>query len=161
MKSELQKKAASLLARRAYSRGEIRQKLLKVADEPVVEIVLDRLEHLKLLNDLDYAYNFALSRVGREGWGPEKIRGALHSRQVSASDISTALDQIRFLVGDDYALGEYLKRYFAKKGMPENPNSVRKLVTHLHRRGYNWNSIIKVLRQSLPTEMMRYFETGD
>ena len=161
MKSALQKKAAALLARRAYSRGEIRQKLLKLADDPAVETVLDRLEHLKLLNDFDYAYNFALSRVGREGWGPEKISRALYSRQVSASDVSAALDQIRSLVGDDYALGEYLKRYFAKKGMPEDRNSVRKLVTHLHRRGYNRNSIIKVLKQLLPTEMMRYYETGD
>ncbi|MEJ2097167.1 MAG: regulatory protein RecX [Deltaproteobacteria bacterium] len=159
--TKLLKKAGRLLARRAYSRGEIRQKLLETADEPVVETVLGRLEQLKLLNDRDYAYNFAISRIGREGWGPEKIRRALRSRRVSDSDISTALDRIRSLVGDDYALADYLKKYFGKKGAPENFNDVRNLVTHLHRRGYHRDSIIGVLKHSLPAEWMRYFDTGD
>ncbi|MBN2317796.1 MAG: regulatory protein RecX [Acidobacteria bacterium] len=161
LEKKLQKKAVALLSRRAYSRGEIRQKLLKIADEPMVEIVLDRLEQLKLLNDLDYAYNFAFYRIGREGWGPEKIRRALYNRQVSDSNIATALDQIRSLVGDHYALADYLKKYFGKKGMPEDLNSARNLVSHLRRRGYHRNSIISVLKNMLPSELMRYFETGD
>lgn len=161
LQKKIQKKATALLAQRAYSRGDIRRKLLKIADGPVVDIVLDRLEQLKLLNDIDYAYNFALSRIGREGWGPEKIRRALQGRQVSSSDISTALDQIRALAGDDYALAEYLKKYFGKKGIPENSNSVRKLVSHLRRRGYHRDSIIGVLKHTLHAEWMRYFNSGD
>ncbi len=161
LQKKLQKKAAALLSRRGYSRGEIRLKLLKIADKSTVEEVLDRLEQLKLLNDHDYAYNFALSRIGREGWGPEKIRKALYNRQVSDPDISAALDEIRTLVGEDYALEEYLKKYFGKKEMPENFNSLRNLITHLLRRGYHRNSIINVLKYSLPKELMRYFDTGD
>ena len=158
---KLRKKAAALLSRRAYSRGEIRMRLLKLADEPAVEKVLDRLEQLKLLNDADYAYNFALSRTGREGWGPEKIRRALYSRQVSDSDISAALDQIRSFVGEDYGLADYLKKYFGKKGMPEDWISARNLVLHLRRRGYHRDSIVRVFKQSLPKELTRYFNTGD
>jgi SOS response regulatory protein OraA/RecX len=161
LEKKLRKKAGTLLSRRAYSRGEIRVRLLKLADEPVVETVLDRLEQLKLLNDTDYAYNFALSRTGREGWGPEKIRRALYSRQVSDSDISTALDQIRSLVGEDYALAEYLKKYFGKKGKPEDYRAVQNLVSHLRRRGYYRKSIVSVLRESLPEALTRYFNTGD
>jgi len=161
LQKKLQKKAGALLARRAYSRGDIRRKLLKIADGSVVDIVLDRLEQLKLLNDIDYAYNFALSRIGREGWGPEKIRRALRGRQVSYSDISTALDQIRALTGDDYALAEYLKKYFGKKGMPEDASGFRKLVSHLRRRGYHRDSIIGILKHTLPAEWMRYFNSGD
>ena len=161
LQKKLQKKAGTLLSRRAYSRGEIRQKLLKLADEPIVESVLNRLEQLKLLNDHDYAYNFALSRIGREGWGPEKIRKALYSRHISEPNITKALDQIRLLVGDDYALADYLKKYFGKKGMPEDFSSVRNLVTHLRRRGYQRNSISRILREELPKELTRYIETGD
>lgn len=161
LQKKLQKKAGALLSRRAYSRGEIRLKLLKLAGEPIVETVLNRLEQLKLLNDPDYAYNFALSRIGREGWGPEKIRGALYKRQISESNIAAALDQIRLLVGDDYALADYLKKYFGKKGMPEDFRSVRNLVTHLRHRGYQRNSIIRTLNEELPKELTRYIETGD
>lgn len=160
-RKRLQKKAAALLARHAYSRGEIRRKLLKTADASSVEFVLNRLEKLKLLNDREYAYNFALSRVGRDGWGPEKIRRALQNRRVSASDISSALDQIRSLVGDDYALADYLKKYFGKKGTPENLGDLRNLVTHLRRRGYHKTGIIGVLKETMPEEWMRYFDTGD
>ena len=127
----------------------------------MVEPVLDRLEQLKLLNDREYAYNFSLSRIGREGWGPEKIRKALFSRQVSDSDISAALAQIRLLVGGDYDLAEYLKKIFGKKGMPEDLNGVRNLVTHLRRRGYHRSSICSELKHSLPKELTRYFDTGD
>lgn len=158
---KLRKKAGTLLARRAYSRGEIRLKLLEIAEGPMVEPVLDRLEELKLLNDREYAYNFALSRIGREGWGPEKIRKALYRRQVSDPDISTALDRIRSLVGDDYALAEYLKKFLGKKGIPKDLNSVRNLVTHLRRRGYHRGSIFRELKQSLPGELTRYFDMGD
>jgi regulatory protein len=158
---KLQKKAVALLARRAYSRWEICEKLLGMAEKSIVDIVLDRLEQLELLNDRDYAYNFALYRVGREGWGPEKIRRALSMRHVSAPDISNALEQIRLLVGDDYALREYLKKYLAKKGMPENKSGVRNLITHLIRRGYNRNSIVSVLKQTLAKGMIRELETGD
>jgi len=161
LEKKLRKKAAALLSRRAYSRGEIRLRLLKLADEPAVETALDHLDQLKLLNDTDYAYNFALYRIGREGWGPEKIRRALYSRQVSESDISAALDQIRSLVGEDYALAEYLKKYFGKKGMPKDWKDVRNLVSHLRRRGYYRNSIVRVLGESLPGELARYFNTGD
>ena len=161
LQKKLQQKAGALLARRAYSRGEIREKLLRIADESSVDIILDRLEQLKLLNDLDYAYNFALYRVGREGWGPEKIRSALYRRGVAEADISAALEQIRSLVGEDYALGEYLKRHFAKKGMPEGCDGIRNLVSNLRRRGYNQNSIFSVLKRTLPKETARHLQTGD
>jgi regulatory protein len=158
---KLQKKAGALLARRAYSRGEIRQKLLKAADAPLVETVLDRLEELKLLNDREYAYNFALYRVGPQGWGPEKIREALYRHRISESDISAALDRIRSAVGEDYAVGEYLKRLFSKKGTPRDSSELRNLVGHLHRRGYDQNSIIGALKQTLPPEMSSHLQTGD
>jgi SOS response regulatory protein OraA/RecX len=161
LQKKLQKKAGALLARRAYSRGEIRKKLLRMADKPDVDIILDHLEELKLLNDLDYAYNFALYRVGREGWGPEKIRSALYRRHISTSDVSSALERIRSLVGDDFALAEYLKRVFAKRGAPDKRNDVRNLVTHLLRRGYNRKSIVEVLKKSLPADIVRDLETGD
>ena len=150
LQNRLRKKAFALLSRRSYSRGEIRRKLRDIADETEVEAVLVHLVQLKLLNDTDYAYNFALSRIGREGWGPEKLRNALIRRHVPVSDISTALDRIRNEVGDDYGLVEYLNKYYGKKGLPEDLESKQKLITHLRRRGYHPDSIDKILKHMLP-----------
>lgn len=161
LQKRLQKKAGSLLSRRAYSRGEIRLKFLKIADESTVESELDRLEELKLLNDDDYAYNFALSRIGRDGWGPEKIRNALIRRKAPASAISMALDRIRKEIGDDFGLADYLNKYYGKKGLPEDLKSIRNLVAHLRRRGYYRSQINGALKRMMPSEMTRHFETGD
>jgi len=150
LQNRLRKKAFALLSRRAYSRGEIRRKLLEIADVQTVEIVVERLEKLKLLNDMDYAYNFALSRIGREGWGPEKLKNALIRRLVPASDISTALNRIRDEIGEDFGLADYLNKYCGKKGLPEDIKSRRNLIMHLKRRGYHPDSIQKALKHMLP-----------
>jgi SOS response regulatory protein OraA/RecX len=154
-------KAASLLARRSYSIGEMRSRLLEIADAPAVETVLDRLVKLKLLNDEDYAYNFAFSRVGRDGWGPEKIRDALIRRQVPASTTGLAIERVRALVGEDFGLADYLDKYFVKRGLPRNAKETRRLITHLRRRGFHRNSIDRILNQLLPSESRRLYGPGD
>lgn len=161
LERKLLNKAAGLIARRAFSRGEMRLKLLKFAESPVVEAVMDTLEQLKLLNDADYAYNFAFYRVSREGWGPAKIRDALMRRHVQPSDITNALDKIHDALGDDFGLSDYLTRYFVKREIPKDPKSTRRLIQHLVRRGYRHGSILKALNRMLPSETMKYFGTGD
>jgi len=161
LEKKLLKKAASLLARRAYSRGDLCQKLLKIADPPVVDGVLKRLDQLKLLNDVDYAYNFAFYRVHREGWGPGKIRKFLIQHRVHPADIAIALEKVRDEIGEDYGLPDYLIRYFGKRGEPHDSKSTRLLIEHLLRRGHPRCSILKILSRTLPTETMRYFRTGD
>jgi len=52
-------KAGRLLARRAYTRGELRTRLAKGGNEEDIAGVLDQLETINLLNDAETAYNFA------------------------------------------------------------------------------------------------------
>ena len=93
----LMKRAAAFIARRAHSRGELRRKLSAAAEEGAqkddakiysaaeIETVLDRLERLNLLNDAEYAYNFAFSRIHDSGWGEEKVREALMYKYMATS----------------------------------------------------------------------------
>lgn len=157
----LHNKASALIARRPYSRGEMRLKLLKFADGDSVDTALGRLEQLKLLNDSEYAYNFALYRADNEGWGPVKIRNSLFRRHVHPSDIARALSRVRGELGDDYGLGQYLRRYFAKREHPRDAQGVRSLVDHLLRRGHYRSIILENLGGILPAKTMKYFETGD
>lgn len=106
------KKAAAMLARRAHSRGELRQKLSAVraddGDAIQIEPILNRLEQLELLNDADYAYNFSFRHLKESGWGPEKIRAALCNREVSETDIDRALERV-----------------FSETGQPEKPGAAK------------------------------------
>jgi regulatory protein len=157
----LLKKAGALLARRAYSRGELCEKLVRIAGGIPVEDVLDRLEQLNLLNDADYAYNFALYRVRQEGWPPARVQQCLVRRQVEQSVIDSALERVRHELGADAPLARCLHKYCRNRGTPEDPKSVRKLVLYLRRRGFDEDSIISGLKQIIPEAKWQHFETGE
>src|SRR5687768_10744837 len=110
---KLMSRAGNLLGRRSYSRGELARKLLKLADPPEVETVLDRLEELDLLNDSKYAYNFAFYRLRECGWGPLRVRHALLNRQVAADLVESALNRVFQEHGEGPMLEGYLDRYCA------------------------------------------------
>jgi regulatory protein len=155
------KKAGSILSRRAYSRGELRNKLLKIAKEQQVETALNRLEQLNLLNDADYAYNFALYRITQEGWGPAKIYDSLLRRQVPHATIDAALERVCNEVDEESALVDYVKRHCSKKGPPTDPKGIRKLVMHLHLRGFDEDIIHRALDRIIPAMVLQRFETGE
>ena len=157
----LMKKACLFLGRRAYSRGELRIKLSGLAGESQVESALDRLEQLKLLNDADYAYNFALSRIRGKGWGPAKVRESLIRRHLSQASIDRAMQQIQKEPEDESALARYIEKYCGKKGAPTQPENLHKLILHLCRRGYDRESIVQALKRIVPAAAMQHFETGE
>ena len=71
--SKIMHRAGLLLARRPYSRGELREKLSMLGDHQEIESTLDRLQELNLLNDVNYSYNLASYWMKHEGWGPIKV----------------------------------------------------------------------------------------
>jgi SOS response regulatory protein OraA/RecX len=154
----LLKKAANLLARRAYSRGDLRTRLLKTAGERQVDSTLDRLEHLKLLNDAEYAYNFALIKIGQENWGSAKVIAALHRRCVESGTIEKALRRVRAELGDETISVRYLRKCCGVHWPPTDPKQIQKLVTHLRRRGFDEDAIFRALREILPEPVLYRFE---
>ena len=157
----LLKKAGDLLSHRAYSRGEMGDKLGEVAEERQVEEALDHLEQLNLLNDTEYAYNFALYRIMRDGWGPEKVHYALARRHIAKKTIQDVLEKIRNELGEEFALVEYMQKHCRKQGLPDDPKGVQKLVAHLRRRGFDESVIFQVLERVIPATVMQRFETGE
>ena len=169
----LMKRAAALIARRAYSRGELRRKLAAAqfagndgvagsADE--IETVLDRLEHLSLLNDAEYAYDFTFHRIKDSGWGEEKIREALLDRDIAKAVVDQAIERVREEIapeGIHDALMEYVEGYCRKHGTPSNLKGAQKLAGHLARRGFDEDRIIGALRQVVSPEVFRHFEQGE
>jgi SOS response regulatory protein OraA/RecX len=155
------KKAGALLARRAYSRVELQMKLADMADEAQVEAVLQRLERLNLLNDLDYAYNFALRRMRRLGWSRARVQNALLAHQVSSAVIESALEKMNESGGEQAILSSYLLKRYGKSGLPADVKGVRKLILHLRQRGFEEENILSALRGKIPDATLQRFETGE
>jgi len=167
----LMKRAAALIARRAHSRGELRRKLAiaqKTEEAPKaaeIEAVLDRLEYLNLLNDAEYAYNFAFYRVKDSGWGEEKVREALIGRYVEKAVADRAIERVREELAPDGspdegitdALIEYVKGYCRKHGTPACLKDAQKLARHIAGRGFDEDKIIGALQRIIPPEIFRHF----
>lgn len=174
----LMKRAAALIACRAYSRGELRRRLATAqkaqiaqdaqdtqntqnADE--IEAVLDRLEHLNLLNDAEYAYDFALYRIKDSGWGEEKVLKALLDRDVSMAVADKALERVREkstpedVDSFDTALMKYVEGYCRKHGTPSNSKAAQKLARRLTGRGFDEDRIVGALERIISPDVFRDF----
>ena len=158
----LLKKAGALLARRAYSRMDLQMKLATFADEPQVESALQHLERLNLLNDSDYAYNFALRRIRQHGWGSAKVRHALLAHHVERAIIELALERVRMASeGEESVIRDYVHKRYGKNGLPADPKGVQKLILHLRQRGFEEETIFRALRGYIPDTVLKHFETGE
>jgi SOS response regulatory protein OraA/RecX len=158
---KIMQKAGALLARRAYSRGEMRNKLDQLGEEQQIELVLDRLEQLNLLNDFDYAYNSACQWIKRDGWGPVRVYHRLLQRQVPAATAEAALQQMRQEIGDSEALEAYLAKRIKTQPMPAHRKGIQKLIASLQRRGYPHEAIWDVLRKRIPAGAWQDLDTGE
>lgn len=163
--AELHKKllnrAGALLSRRPYSRGELADLLLKIAGSDTVEAVLNRLEELKLLNDAEYAYNFAFNQLKLKGWGPVRVHQSLLLRKVPPRVVESTMNSIRATLSDREVLEGYLEKHWRRKAMPVDPGRIAGLVSHLRRRGFLEETILQTLREKLPPASWERFETGE
>jgi SOS response regulatory protein OraA/RecX len=154
-------KAGALLAYRARSRGELREKLASLGEAPQIEAVLDRLEKLELLNDAEYAYNSASRWIRQEGWGPAKVRARLIQRRVAVVRVEGALERVRREIAETDAITGYLERLFRTRALPGNRKGIHKLFMSLQRRGFSSEAIQQVLRRKIGPEAWQDFDTGD
>jgi SOS response regulatory protein OraA/RecX len=159
--SKLMRTAGSLLAHRAYSRGELKERLAARGESQEIDSVLDRLEQLNLLNDADYAYNSASRWVRKEGWGPLRVYQLLISRKVPAQLADEAIAKVRREISDIDALEAFLGRRFRTRRLPEDRKGIRKLISSLQRQGFPEEVIRTVLRKRIPPAKWQGFETGD
>ena len=154
-------KAGALLARRSYSKGELRARIQKLGDGEQVEATLARLEELGLLNDAEYAYNFAFCRITEMAWGPAKVRSSLIRRHIAPLIAESAIDRVHQEISEELVLTRYVDKYSEKSGLPGNRRAIQKLVSHLRSRGFNEDRIWDTLRHKIPAAAWRKFDTGE
>ncbi len=161
LRQKLLTRAGRLLSERSYTCGEMRSKLTKLAEPSEADEIIDHLVGLNLLNDVDYAYNFAFGRIRQQGWGPLRVRQSLRRRQIADQVIEAAIERVLQDTGDETLLREYVHRHCRKTGLPKDRKGIHKLIAHLQRRGFADAVIYSSLRLMIPAAGWEHFETGE
>ncbi|MBQ9211962.1 MAG: regulatory protein RecX [Clostridia bacterium] len=140
-------KAVSMLAVRACSKGEIEQKLHRIGYSPeTIEMVIYKLEKNDLVNDQDFAAQWAQYRSGQK-YGPRRISQELRHKGVSAEETALAIED----VSEEEQLASALS--LAEKSLrrirtEEDPRKAKqKAVTAIVRRGFSWDIARQAVEQ--------------
>ena len=127
--------ALRLLARRAYSRAEMRRRLADRFPSDVVDAVLRRLVDVGLLNDVAYADAYVRRRFERGGLGRRRIEQELIERGVDPSVAGAAVSRRIDAGAERDRATRVLDRFFRlRRGNPEFHTAAA--CRHLLARGY-------------------------
>lgn len=144
--------AVSLLAQRAHATGEIEQKLLRLGYRPqTVEMVLYKLTSNNLMDDGDFARQWAASRM-RRSMGKTRIAQELRRKGIAREDAEAALDD---LDGDDMLqnAAALARKGLAKAKEGEDPRkTAQRVMAQLARRGYSYQQSREAIRMAMESE---------
>ena len=143
--------AFRLLAVRARSAGELRQRLRQKRFSPeLVDQVIAELQAKGYQSDEDFARQYAREKWTSSGWGPARVRQELRAKGIAPELTDQVVDEI-FADTDLVAalLPLAMKRWCTTEGLPAETRR-RRLVSFLQRRGYDWDTIQKVLERVRP-----------
>lgn len=141
--------AVSLLAMRARSSGEIRQKLkARRYMEDTVEMVLFKLEKERLLDDEAFAREWAASRA-RKQMGKSRIMQELRRKGIGREMCEQAIEALDREEGDEAAqeLAMKLLRRYEKE--TDERKAMGKLLAAMARRGYGYDDARRAVEAAL------------
>ena len=143
--------ALRLLAMRAHSTQEVRQRLVRRGYPPdEIAAVIARLTSAKYLDDLDFARMWVRSRSPRRADAPARLAREMRARGIAETDISAALVELSagpsVLGIAEEAAGRKLRRLHGL-----DPDVARRrLAAHLSRRGFTTDVILALCRKHFP-----------
>lgn len=141
--------ALRLICYRDRSEAEIRRRLSgnDFAEDVVNEVVV-RLIDMGLLNDETFSRNWVKSRTAAKPMGRRRLAWELQSRGVGADMVEQALEGFDEHTEEELALD--LARNRAAKSDVRDPKFRDKTASFLMRRGFNWDTVARVLDEICP-----------
>jgi regulatory protein len=133
--------ALRLLGGRAYSVGELREKMRPhAARVENIEAVLRKLKELGYVDDRKFAENYAASSLENEGLGKMRVLRDLRQRRV-APQLAEQVTELTFQSADEAELIEaFLKRKFRGKQLGpflKNPKNLAAAYRRLRYGGFS------------------------
>jgi regulatory protein len=137
----LKARAIGMLARREFSRAELRDRLLTLgAERDAVDGVLDELAVLGFLSDARFAH--AVVRQKRGAYAQRAIAESLKQKGVVGEAAAEALAALA--IDDTQALAALWQRRFAHP--PADEREKARQVRFLQSRGFSLSAILRLLR---------------
>ena len=145
--------AYRFLARRAHSRYELQKKLeRKRISDGAIQNVLNKLESQRFLDDRAFSMSFARDRLQRSQIGRDRMALELKTKGISKALLDETLSAL-YSERDELALArEALKKKQRTMKQAQTVSNHRKLADFLHRRGFSYETIWKVLRSQHDVE---------
>jgi regulatory protein len=146
-----------LLTARARTRAELEGQLAKRGyPDELSQRVLDRLAHVGLVDDVDFAEQWVRSRRVNAGKGKRALAAELRTKGVDDDVVTAALADID--AGAERERAEQLVRDKLRReklGDDDDTKVARRLVGMLARRGYNQTMAFDVVKDELASERER------
>lgn len=152
-------RAMNVLAFRARSVRELRRALVRKGEpEAQVDAAIERLTGMGLLNDLDFARQFARSKLTGAGYGVWRIRAELGKRGVARPVADEAIEEVvsELDPGEPAAVDRIARKKLESMADLDPAVRRRRLYAFLARRGYPPDEIRRAT-----TSLMRSAQQGE
>jgi regulatory protein len=143
--------ALRLLGGRAYSMGELREKMRPRAEQPEsIDAVIAKLKESGYVDDKKFAENYAAARLENEGFGKMRVLRELRQRRV-APKLAEQVTERTFKSTDETELVEaFLKRKYRGKELGpflKVPKNLAAAYRRLRYAGFSSGASIRVLKR--------------
>ena len=142
--------ASRVLAMRAYTIGELKQKLRgRAVSESDVDPVLSVLKQAGALNDRKFADSFASARMTNQGFGQHRVLRDLMVKKVPSTVAKEAVREAYSETSEVELIGQFLERKYRGKDLKvflEEEKNLASAYRRLRTAGYSSSNSIKVLK---------------
>jgi regulatory protein len=143
--------ALKVLAGRAYSSGELREKLRRRAEDAGdVDGILARLKEHGYLDDRRFAEGFAAARLANDRFGRTRVIQDLRQHRVAPSLAERTVQKVYQEVDEEALIQEWIRRKYRlaeREGLFQNDKDLAAAYRRLLRAGFRTGEILKVLKR--------------
>jgi len=131
-------KALNILSYRSHSKKQLSDKLKLKFGQDICDETLRKMESLNLVNDENYAKNYAQYLANNKYYSLRRIKRELSIKGIDREIISETLENLDI---DEY---ENINKVICKKEI-KNDKDKKRLIDKLLRLGYEWSQISYVM----------------
>jgi regulatory protein len=148
-------RAAKLLAAKARSIAELRERLLegRGTNEVVVETVIARLREYGYLDDDRFALGYASWKVKQRPIGRRRLERDLTMKQVDRAVAGEALDQVFAETPEEELIDRAIEKRTRLRGLPKTRAEAKSLFDHLLRQGFPFELVSDKVRAASQTDL--------
>ena len=136
-------RAVNLLTYKPRSEGELRTRLLekKWTNREIVEEVINKLKEYNYLNDDDYAFNLASSKLRNRPIGRRRLVQDLRRKHLDNETIENAVDLAFEEIPESEQIERAVEKRLRIKGRPDTQNERNNFFGYLVRQGFDYDLI--------------------